>query len=50
MTVTLTPNAERLAVELSLTVLTTDMSLLKFEHPTFRLRAERSNPLASAAA
>ena len=39
--VTLAPIAERLAVELSLPVL----SRLRFEHPTFRLRCERSNPL-----
>ena len=39
--VILTPNAERLAVELSLLVLT----IYWFEHPTFRLRTERSNPL-----
>ena len=43
--VTLTPIAERLAVELSLPVLTTGLSRLRFEHQTFRLRGERSNPL-----
>ena len=36
---TLTPVAERLAVELSLPVFTQ----LGFEHPTFHLRGERSN-------
>ena len=38
---TLTPNPDRLAVELSVPVLTTYV----FEHPTFRLRGERSYPL-----
>ena len=42
---TLTPIAERLAVELSLPVLTTGLSRLRFEHQTFRLRGERSIPL-----
>ena len=41
--VTLTPNAECLAVDLSLPVIT--LSRLEFEHPTFRLQNERSNPL-----
>ena len=46
--VTLTPIAERLAVELSL--LTTyfydlGLSRLRFEHPNFRLRGQCSNPL-----
>ena len=40
---TFTPLADRLAVELSLPVL--GLSRLGFEHPTFRLRGERSNPL-----
>ena len=39
---TLTPIAERLTVELSLTVF---MSRLGFEHPIFRLRGERPNQL-----
>ena len=43
--VTLIPIAERLAVELSLPVYQLDMSWLGFEHPTFRLRGERSNRL-----
>ena len=38
---TRTPIAERLAGELSVLVFTT----LGFEHPTFRLQGERSNPL-----
>ena len=42
---TLTPNAERLAVELSLPVLTNlDPKRLGFEHRTFQLQSERSNP------
>ena len=43
--VTLTPIAERLAVELSLPVFTTGLSRLGFEHLTFRLRVKRSKPL-----
>ena len=44
--VTLTPVAERLTVELSQSVLTTlSLSRLGFEHPIFRLRGERFNPL-----
>ena len=42
---TLTPIAERIAVELSLTVFTTGLSRLGFELPTFRLRGKRSHPL-----
>ena len=41
---TLTPIAERLAVELSLPVFTT-LSRLGFGHPTFRLRGQRSDPM-----
>ena len=46
MTVTLTPIAERLAGELSLSVFY-DLSLSRmgFEHPTLRLRSKRSNLL-----
>ena len=43
--VKLTPNAERLTVELSLPVLTRFLSQLEFEHRTFRLLGECSNPL-----
>ena len=41
---TLAPIAERLAVELSLATCFYDLGLsrLRFEHPTFRLRGERS--------
>ena len=45
--VTHTPFAERLAVELSLPVFfyKLGLSLMGFEHPTFRLRCQRSDPL-----
>ena len=44
--VTLTPNSERLAVELSLPVLMTiGLSRMGFKHPIFRLRDESSNRL-----
>ena len=45
--VTLTSVAERLAVELHVTTCFYDLHLsrLGFEHPTFRLRGQRSNPL-----
>ena len=46
--VTLTPNTERLAVELSLQCTCfNDWGMLRlgFDHQTFRLRGERSNPL-----
>ena len=44
--VTLTPFAERLAVELSVSVSNyVGLSRLGFEHSTFRLRGERSNRL-----
>ena len=44
--VTLTPVAERLTVELSQSDLTTlGLSRLGFEHPIFRMRGERFNPL-----
>ena len=43
---TLTPYAERLAMELSLPVFyDLGLSRLGFEHQTFRLRGQRSNPL-----
>ena len=41
---TLTPIAENFAVELSLPVLRLK-SVAAVEHPTFRLRCERTNPL-----
>ena len=41
--VSLAPNVERLEVELLLPVL--GLSRQGFEHPTFRLQGERSNPL-----
>ena len=40
---TLTPIAKRLAVEMSLP--DSGLSWLEFEHPTFRLRGELSNPM-----
>ena len=45
--VTLTPIAERLAMELSFITCFYNLGLprLRFEHPLFRLRGERSNPL-----
>ena len=43
--VTLTLYAERLAVELSLSVYNLGPSRMGFEYPTFRLRGERSSPL-----
>ena len=42
---TLTPIAERLAVELSLPVYDLGLSRLRFEHSTFRLRGQRCNLL-----
>ena len=42
---TLTPIAERLAVELSLPFYDLGLSRLGFECPTFRLRGERFNRL-----
>ena len=43
--VTLTPNAKRLAVELSLFALRLRTVANGIQHPTFRLQVERSYPL-----
>ena len=45
--VTLTTIVERLPVELSLPFLRLGLSRLRFEHKTFPLRGERSNPTSS---
>ena len=42
--VTLTPIAERLEVEISVSVFDLGLSRLGFEHPTFCMQDERSNP------